>query len=153
VCDWALRGLCKNENYCKFSHLGSLLFQQERGYFLVKYFGRGSSNVFLRDPAIAVEEERDGQSQHSSILFANFGVAHHDGVIHMELLRERADWVRAVVHRDADDLKSLGAEFVLQLNKMGNLLAARNTPCGPEIEKHDVAAVGRQSERWAIHLG
>lgn len=153
MCDWARKGLCKNENYCEFSHLGSLLFLQERGYFPVKYFGRGSSNVFLCDPAIAVEEERDGQSEHSSILFANLGVAHHDGVVHVELLRERSDWVWAVVHRNADDLKSLGAVLVLHFNKMRNLLAARNAPRRPEIEKHDVAAVGRQSERWAIHLG
>ena len=128
------------------------MFQQERGYFLVEYVARGSADVFLHDPAIAVEQERYGQSEHSSILFANSGIAHHDGVVHLELLRKRPDRVRAVVHGNADDLKSVGAVFVLQFDKTGNLLTAGNAPRGPEIEKDDLAAIGRQGQCCSIHL-
>jgi len=97
--------------------------------------------VLFADLALAVDQEGDGEAEDSAVLLADFCVAHDDRVIHFELLGEGGDGVGGVVHGDADDLESLRGVFVLQVDEVWDLGAARFAPGGPEIEEDDFAAV------------
>jgi len=125
---------------------------QEAFYLSLKDGGIGSSDMFGVDASIAVNQKRDRQSQNTTVQLSSLSTAHYDGIVHVELLGERADGVGAIVHGDADDLQAAVTVALLQFYEMGNFLAARIAPGRPEIEKNDFAAVCRQAKIMSVEL-
>jgi hypothetical protein len=125
---------------------------QEAFYLSLKDGGIGSSDMFGVDASIAVNQKRDRQSQNATVQLSSLRSAHYDGIVHVELLVERAYGFDAVVHRDADDLQAAIAVPLLQFYEVRDLLAAGIAPRRPEIEQNDFAAIGRQTQIWSVRL-
>src|SRR5450631_1189117 len=125
---------------------------QEAFYLSLKDGGIGSSDMFGVDASIAVNQKRDRQSQNATVQLSSLRSAHYDGIVHVELLVERAYGFDAVVHRDADDLQAAIAVPLLQFYEVRDLLAAGIAPRRPEIEQNDFAAIGRQTQIWTVRL-
>ena len=101
---------------------------------------------------MTIDQEGDGNAENSSVQLANFRVSHYNGIIHLELFREFSGRLGIIVHRYADDLEAAVSVFVLQLNEMRRLLAAREAPAGPKVDEHDFPAEIRQPQRLAVEL-
>lgn len=112
----------------------------------------GGSDVLAVDPSIATDDERDRESEDSTVEFAGFCVSHHHGIVHVKLLGEWADRIDAVVHRDSDDLQSLICIIVLEFDEVRNFLAAGSTPRCPEIQQDNFAPIRRKLKRFPIKL-
>jgi len=69
--------------------------------------------MFGGDPAIPPDQERDRQSEHSSVEFACLCIAHHYRIVHLELPVEVADRFRTIVHGNANDPQAPISIFVL----------------------------------------
>jgi len=134
------------ETYC------ALLFRQKRRNFVFEDVRVGRSDMLFNDAAVPVEQECDGQAKHAAIFFADLRVPHHNRIVHMELLGERADRFWAVVHRDTNNLKSALSVFILKFDKMRDLLSAREAPRRPEIKQHGLATIRREAEWLPIEL-
>ena len=111
------------------------LLRQERSKVFLEYRCVGRSHVLGADVSLAIDQEGNRQTQNSAISRTNVCRSHHHGIIHLKLLHKCVNWSGAVVHGDADDLKSSVAILPLKFNKMWRFLAAGNTPGGPEIEQ------------------
>ena len=72
-----------------------------------------STNVFGTYAAVASYQERDRQSEHSSIEFTRLRIAHHNRVVYFVALIEFAYRFWSIIHGNADDLQTLVAVFVL----------------------------------------
>ena len=104
------------------------------------------------DASIAVDQKCNRQSQNATVQRACLRRAHHDGIVHVELPRERADGVGAVVHGDADDLQAAAGELLLQFHEMGNFFTAEIAPGRPEIEQNNFAAIGGKPKIVSVEL-
>src|SRR5579863_10293913 len=102
--------------------------------------------MFGDDPAVPSDQECDRQSQNSAIEFTCFCIAHHNRVVHFEALVEIAHRCRSVVHGNTNDLHAVVPVLVLQFDEMWNLVTAWIAPGCPEIQKNDLASIGRQFE-------
>ena len=89
--------------------------------------------MFGTDAAIPPDQERDRQSENSSIEFTRLCIAHHHWVVHFEALVEIKHRFWSVVHRNANDLQALAALLVLEFDEMWNLIPARIAPRCPEV--------------------
>src|ERR1017187_1265545 len=125
---------------------------QEALYLFLEDGGIGGSNVLGANTAVAVNQKGNRQSQNATVQLSSLRSAHYDGIVHVESLVERAYGVDAVVHRDADDLQAAIAVPLLQFDEVRDLLAAGIAPRRPEIEQHDFAAIGRQTQIWSVRL-
>src|SRR5450755_355073 len=125
---------------------------QEVLYLFLEDGGIGGSNVLGVNAAVAVNQKGNGQSQNATVQLSSLRSAHYDGIVHVELLVERAYGLDAVVHRDADDLQAAIAVPLLQFYEVRDLLAAGIAPRRPEIEQNDFAAIGRQTQIWTVRL-
>ena len=102
----------------------------------------GCANKFGIDPAIPPDQECDWQSENSSVEFARLRIAHHNRVVHFEVLVEITHRFRSVVHGNANDLKALVTVLILKLDETRNLLPAGIAPGCPEVQKDDLAPIG-----------
>lgn len=105
------------------------------------------------DDALAIDEEGNGDAVNAAVEVAEVGVAHHDWVVHLELLNEWTDGGNAVVDGNAEHLEALGGVGFLPLNEAGHLDAAGTAPGSPEIEKNDLAAILREVDMRAAEIG
>jgi len=90
-----------------------LLTPQLRFDLAVKRRDVRSANVFGTYATVATYQERDRQSENSSVKFTRLCIAHHNRIIHLEALIEVAYRFRSIIHGNADDLQALVAVFVL----------------------------------------
>ena len=104
------------------------------------------------DASVAVDQKRNGQSKNATVQRACLRRSHHDRVVHVELLGERANRVGAVVHGDADDLQAAAGVLLLQFHEMGNLFTTGIAPGGPEIEQNNFAAIGGKPKIVSVEL-
>ena len=124
----------------KESDLSSL---QKHSDVLIEYRSISGAYVLGVNASLAVDQESNRQAEDSSVSSADIRSSHDDGVVHMELLIESADWIGAVIHRDADDLQTLAPVLLLQIDEVRRLFAAGDAPGGPEIQQDDLAPIGR----------
>ena len=81
-------------------------------------------------------------------------LAEENGVVDGIFGGELFDILLAViVHGDADDLQSLGTVALLEVDEPGDLLFARRTPGGPEVEHHGLAAQVAKLHRVPLKIG
>src|SRR6202142_765093 len=106
------------------------------------------ANVNGGDAALAIDHERGRERVDAAVEVRHFVVAQEDAVIDAGLGDEGLDGLPPVlVHRYADNGKSLPFVLALELDEPGDLDAAGIAPCGPKIQQHDFAAkVGKLHE-------
>src|SRR5712664_3923216 len=109
--------------------------------------------------AVPVDKEGGRQHANAAITLPYRLFAQQDRVIHPHLPDELGNVLGAgLVHGYAHNLKSLGAVFLLQLDKPGHLDFARTAPCRPEIEQNGLASEIRELhvlalERLQVKIG
>jgi len=132
-----------HERLQRWAQVARLSGLQKRRDVLIEYRCISGAYVFGVNASLAVDQESNRQAEDSPVGSADIRSSHDDGVVHVELLIERADRVGAVIHRDADDLQALAAVFLLQIDKMRYFFTTRNAPGCPEIQQDDLAPIGR----------
>lgn len=119
----------------------------QQGQNLVfKNWHAGCTHMLGVNAPVPADDKGDGQSENAAVEFADLGIAHDYGIIHFQRLIENKRWLGAIVHGNANDLQTLIAILILQIDEMRNFLPARNTPGGPEIEKNYFSPVGGEIE-------
>jgi hypothetical protein len=89
--------------------------------------------------AAAVDEERNGQAENSSVLRAQLFVAHQDREWHRTALQEVSDGLGVIVHGHGNDLKAADAVYLLPLRKAGQFNLAGPAPRCPEVKQDDLS--------------
>src|SRR3974377_2036019 len=102
-------------------------------HFFFKYVDAACPDVFGVNAPIAADQEGGGHTENAPVERAKTIVAHGHRIVHFELLVELHHRLRAVVHGNPDDGKTLVAVTVLKLDEAGNLDPAGAAPGGPEI--------------------
>lgn len=97
--------------------------------------------MFGGDPAVPPDQECDRQSENSSVEFTRLCIAHHNRVVHFEVLVEIAHRFRSIIHGNANDLQALAAVLILEFDEMWNLVPAWIAPSCPKVQKDDLAPI------------
>lgn len=106
------------------------------------------------DLAVAVHKKCRGQHADAAIAVGDRVFADQNGVIDAHILGKFGDIVGAgIVHGYTDDLESVGAVFLLQLDKPGHLDLAGPAVSRPEIEQNGLAAQVREFDVLAVERG
>ena len=108
----------------------------------------------IQHDAVAVDVERGGQIVDAAVLVGDLLLADEDGIVDGVFGGELHHILRvAIIHGDADDLQSLAAVALLQLDEPGNLLLAGRAPGGPEVEHHGLAAQIAELHGVSLEIG
>ena len=91
--------------------------------------------------SVASDHESDGQSENSSIQFADLCISHHNRVVDFELPVKVVNGFRTIVHGNANHLETLVSQLVLQFDELRDLIAARFAPSCPEVQKNYLPSI------------
>ena len=130
----------KNNTGGKSRLLGPLC-GEEGGDALLQLVEVGLALIAGEDFAFRADEKADGKAEDVAVEAAEMLVSHDDGVGKLVLVDGLLDGRFVVVHGDAEDLKSLGAELCLPGGEARDLCDAGTAPCRPEVEEDELAAI------------
>lgn len=113
----------------------------------------GLALVAGEDFSFGADEISDGKAENAAVALTEVLVSHDDRIGELEFPGRLQDWRFVVVHRDAEDLKSLGTELCLPGGEARNLGDAGAAPSGPEVEEDKFAAIVAETDGLAFEAG